>query len=477
MGTPTRAVPCEGGAVREFPGQGRPADLPALIDRAPIGAMQYRIFTACALASLLDGIDTQSIGIAAPLLSRDLGLDRAALGLVFSLTQVGGIVGSLAFGWLGDRFGRKPVVIAGLVLIALFTWATRFSAGFASLAAIRILAGLALSGVMPCVLALASEYAPARARGTVVPLVYAAFPVGAAAGGLFNAALLARYGWPSMFYAGAVSALAVAILFAVFVPESLTFLASGNKRGHVAHILRRIDPAGVVPAGPAPFSPDSSSAVGRSGAGRGQREVLARLFGPGLLASTLALSMLYFFAFAITRTLAAWLPTLVTDGGINAALAPVVLSAFNTGSVFGMLLTGLVVGVLGATRSIAPAMALAVVLLASMSLVGTLSALSVLAAGVGFLAGVADAGAHAIATRVFPPEMRSTGVGWCIAVSRVGQAIMPSIVGGMLSASLPPSSIYLVLAVLPAGTCLSAMILSRHMRREEGRHRSLMTGS
>ena len=429
-----------------------------LVDAAPIGGLQIVVFVVCALVSLLDGLDTQAISVTAPSMSRDLGIGRGELGLVFSLTQVGGIAGSLAFGWLGDRIGRKPTILAGLAIVAVFTLATAMTTNFVSLLGVRFAAGIALSGLFPCILALASDYAPRRVRGTIVALVYAAFPIGGALGGFGNGYLLSRYGWHSVFYVGALLPVVVAGLMAALVPESLSFLAARPGRAEqFREVLRRIAPA-------MPPETDHAPDLGGVDDRARSRVALRALFTAEMIGPTVALSCFYFFAFAITRTMASWLPTVLTDEGFSVAAAPIVLSFFNIGSTIGMPGSGVLIRVLGVRRSLTPSMLLAAILLVAMSFTGALPALIALAAAVGFLAGFADAGAHAIAALLFPADIRSTGLGWCIAVSRVGQAIMPGVVGLLLANALPPNLIYIAFAVLPVGAFVSSLVLSKRLR-------------
>ena len=78
-----------------------------LIDRRPISAVQVGVVLLCGCINLLDGMDSQSIGVAAPLIAASLGLKLSSFGLVFSAAQLGAAVGALTFGMVGDRLGRK----------------------------------------------------------------------------------------------------------------------------------------------------------------------------------------------------------------------------------------------------------------------------------------------------------------------------------------------------------------------------------
>ncbi|MBI3229455.1 MAG: aromatic acid/H+ symport family MFS transporter, partial [Burkholderiales bacterium] len=82
-------------------------DLPALINQQPISGTQMLIVGLCSLVALLDGLDTQSIGVAAPFIAKLFGLEKPQLGPIFSAGLIGAALGALTFGPLADQFGRK----------------------------------------------------------------------------------------------------------------------------------------------------------------------------------------------------------------------------------------------------------------------------------------------------------------------------------------------------------------------------------
>ena len=217
-----------------MPGIGAPANertsALAQLDDAPLGAMQIRTFVLCALVALLDGIDNQSIGVVAPLMAKDLGLTKTSLGLIFSIAQIGATLGALGFGPFADRFGRKTATLVALSGITIFTYLTALTPTFAGLLLVRFAAGIALAGAIPCVLALGSEYAPLRLRGTVASAIFAGYPLGASIGGVVSAYLLASYDWRWIFYIGALMPFLTLIVLCFYLPESLRFLLSKGGR-------------------------------------------------------------------------------------------------------------------------------------------------------------------------------------------------------------------------------------------------------
>ena len=84
-----------------------------LLDQRGITSFHVRLIFWSALIALFDGYDIAAISLAAPHLVREWHVDRAALGPVLSASLVGILFGSMLFGWIGDRFGRKASAVPG----------------------------------------------------------------------------------------------------------------------------------------------------------------------------------------------------------------------------------------------------------------------------------------------------------------------------------------------------------------------------
>ena len=86
-------------------GRGPAFNVSDLIDTRPLGALQIRIVILCTLVALLDGLDLQSIGLAAPGIAADLHIPLPRLSAVFSAALAGLALGAFGFGVLADRVG------------------------------------------------------------------------------------------------------------------------------------------------------------------------------------------------------------------------------------------------------------------------------------------------------------------------------------------------------------------------------------
>jgi AAHS family 4-hydroxybenzoate transporter-like MFS transporter len=171
-----------------------PVNVTSLIDDYPLGGLQIRVLVLCGLVALLDGMDLQSIGLAAPSIARALQVEPRAFGAVFSAALLGLMLGAFILGPMADRFGRKRILVASTLTFGVFTIGTALAGSFATLLIVRFLTGLGLGGAMPGFISLASEYAPRRIRALLVTVLWAGFPLGGLVGGVLAAWLIPRGG-------------------------------------------------------------------------------------------------------------------------------------------------------------------------------------------------------------------------------------------------------------------------------------------
>ena len=420
---------------------GRAFDVSQLIDTRPFGALQVRIVVLCTFVALLDGMDLQSIGLAAAGIAADLHIPLPSLRVVFSAALAGLALGAFGFGLLADRIGRKAVLVGATGCFGIFTIATALAPSFAMLVAFRFLAGLGLGGAMPSFISLTSEYSPRRLRAVIVALLWAGFPLGGFLGGLLASWIIPAFGWQSVFWVGGVLPLFVCAALVAALPESIGFLVSSSAPAQqIASLLRRIFPADSIPADAA-FVLNEEQARGVP---------VAQLFAMGRAAGTILLWISFFIAFMMLVTNSAWAPILFKREGLGIRDASFAMSIFNLGSVIATLFAGWLIARAGAAIILPLVMIGSAV---SMALVGYAAhsvAMVILLQGLfGVFMGGGSSGLIALAAIYYPTAIRSTGVGWAMGMGRIGSFTGPLVVGSLVGAGLSTAGIFVAIA-LPA---------------------------
>jgi len=416
-------------------------DVSELIDTQPLGAFQVRIVALCALVALLDSLDLQSIGLAAPAMIADLQISPASLGAVFSAALAGLALGAFSLGLLADRVGRKTVLVGATVCFGVFTICTALAPNLNVLLGYRFFTGLGLGGAMPSFITLASEYVPRRLRAKAVALLWAGFPLGGVVGGLLGSWIIPALGWHSVFWVGGVLPLLLSAVLALALPESVGFLVTqGAPAERIRRLLKKAFPAASMPAD-AKFVLNEERASGAS---------VLRLFAMGRGIGTTVLWISFFIVFMMLVTNSAWAPTLLKREGLEIGQSAIAMAVYNLGAMIGTVAAGWLVIWLGAGIILPLAMVGSAVALGSVGYAAPSALLVTTLEGLfGLFLGCGSSGLIALAAIYYPTAIRSTGVGWAMGMGRVGSFVGPLAVGSLVAVGLSTVEVFVAIG-LPA---------------------------
>ena len=215
----------------------------ACIEQESLSAMQWLVWALASAGKFFEGLIVFMGGIALPLISEEFALGAAERGAVTASTLLGILVGALWLGGLADRFGRKPVFIAEMVLLLLGLLGAAFSPGLPALLACLLLIGLALGADYPTAHLVIAESIPAAIRGRLVLGAFSFQAVGAVLGTSLAALVLEvrpeLQAWRS-FYLLLVLPVALVAWGRLFLPESSHWLMSRGDRLGAEQQLRRL---------------------------------------------------------------------------------------------------------------------------------------------------------------------------------------------------------------------------------------------
>jgi AAHS family 4-hydroxybenzoate transporter-like MFS transporter len=401
-------------------------DVRHLIDQHPLSRFQLSVAVLCGAIAFMDGFDAQAMGYVAPALIGALHLARSTLGPLISIGLVGMMIGALTFGLLADRFGRKPVLVFCILMFGAMSLITATATSVETLRIFRLLTGFGLGGAMPNTIALTSEYMPKRSRATAVMTMFCGFSIGAAAGGFIAAALISRFGWQAVFVVGGSIPLVMSIITIAFLPESIRFLLL--KGGHqkqveqyLSRISTRLPPYDEISAGEEKASANFA---------------VKELFAEGRARITPLLWLMFFMTLLNLYFLQNWLPTVMSDAGIKIETAIMITTLFQIAGVAGTILLGRLMDKhnKSAFKILAAAYLGAAV---SIFLIGesgvSIAMLIFTVSAAGFCVVGGQTASNALAADYYPTSIRSTGVGWCLGIGRVGGIIGPIVAGVLLT--------------------------------------------
>lgn len=429
-------------------------ELQALIDAAPIGAMQWRVIICCFLVVMMDGFDTAAIGFIAPAIREHWQLSAADLAPLFGAGLLGLTAGALLCGPLSDKLGRKRVIEWCVALFGLFSLLSAFSPNLEMLIVLRFLTGL--GGAMPNTITMTSEYLPSRRRGALVTLMFCGFTLGSALGGIVSAQLVAVIGWHGILVLGGVLPLALFFGLLVALPESPRWLV--RRQRPPAQISRTLSAMTGERYEDTEFWLDEPAAT--------QKGSISQLFAGRQLTITLMLWVVFFMSLLIIYLLSSWMPTLLNHRGIDLQHASWVTAAFQVGGTLGALLLGVLMDKFNPFWVLAVSYALGAVCIVMIGLSENglwLMALAIFGTGIGISG--SQVGLNALTATLYPTQSRATGVSWSNAIGRCG-AIVGSVSGGMMMAmNFSFDTLFFVIAVPAAVSAVMLTLLTLVVRQ------------
>ena len=390
----------------------------------------YRVLILCALVIFLEGFDIQIAGVSAPKLAPAFNLLPSQLGIFLSSSALGIFISAALGGILADKFGRRPVVVAGVTIFGLFSLSTLLANGLVTLVAARFLTGIGLGAAMPSVIAYASDHSPEEMKKRAVGFVYCAIPIGGLLSGVVMQAGIFGTDWQSVYIVGGIAPVVVSPLLFFLLPKSL------------------------------PVTKDKlESSVS-------QTRLFSGLFGKDLLSTTIFLWIATFGTLLIMYLLLGWMPSLLVAMGLSKPEAQYVQMLYNVGAAIGAATGGYLLDrkFLYSTPGTAY-VALAVFLTIFGFATLNFNAALLLAFGVGAMVTVAQATLYAFAPLCYQASVRNTGVGATIAAGRLGTIAGPLLAGSLLGAGKTASDVLIVLIPITLVSGFMALMVVRLFTR------------
>ena len=181
----------------------------ALVEWRGLDRRQRNTFIASFLGWTLDAFDFFLMVFVLSAVADEFGTDVHAVSVAVTLTLAMRPLGALVFGMLADRFGRRPVLMADILLFSLLEFASAFAPSLAVLLVLRAAFGFAMGGEWGIGASLTMESLPARARGLASGVLQVGYPCGYLLAAVVYGLVFETIGWRGMFVVGVLPALLV----------------------------------------------------------------------------------------------------------------------------------------------------------------------------------------------------------------------------------------------------------------------------
>lgn len=395
-------------------------DIKATLEASPLSRTQIAAIALTAMLGAVDGYDVLAMTFAAPGVSAQWGISKAALGLALSSGLVGMAFGSFFISPLADKYGRRKLIITTLALMAVGMLMAAFSQSVIELSIWRIITGLGIGALVPIIVPLAVEYANAKRRRLALGVMSIGYPLGGTLGGFAAAALMYYSSWHAVFLLGAaLSAILLAGTY-FWLPEPPAFLIAKRPPNALARLNDYLTRCGHPPLETLP----------RVSAEKSGRASYRTIFSKRYRRQTIIVSSANLLFLMTVYYVLSWMPQLITDLGYSPSFATLAASV----AAFSGVLSSLTVGLIGnriPLRTIAGICMLGLTIFTCIFGLGGFGPvlLLCLAVIVGIFLYGGVVAVYGVVVESFETSVRATGVGFAMGMGRVAGAITPALAG------------------------------------------------
>lgn len=421
-----------------------------IINDSAMTVRQWIVVVLMVLLNALDGFDVLSSAFAAPGISQEWGVPRSALGIVLSAELVGMGFGSVVLGGVADRIGRKPAMLACLVIMAIGMWSAHAAGAVTPLTIWRFITGLGIGGMLAATNAVTAEMTSKAGRSISMSLYVIGYPLGAVIGGIVAQQwLLVAFDWRAVFLFGAVVTAIMIPLVMLLVPETPAFYMATRPSGALEKINKSLRALRLPTADTLP--PEVAAAD--------KPKVSDILSRPELRKVTLLLAFGYLFHTITFYYILKWAVQIVADVGYSQPQAASVLTWANVGGAVGGALFGFLMKKWDIKGPTVVMLILASVAVCAFGVAKeTLWGWQMSTFLTGFFTNAAIVGFYSAFALGFPAYARATGTGFVLGIGRLGAAGSP-ILAGVLFGWLGNDQLFLVSSIMGLGSIVAMFLL------------------
>ena len=436
------------------------AQINARIEGLPVVGWQARVRLLLGVITFFEAFDLLLISFTLPLLKQQWQLDPTQVGLIVGSGTFGMLLGALCAGALADRVGRKPVLLAAMLLTGLFSALIACASDWQGLLVGRLLQGLGIGAEVPIAALYLSEIITSKVRGRFVLLYELSFPCGLMFAGVACTWALPVMGWRPLYWLGSVP-IVLAVAVYLYVPESARWLAArGQLRRAQACMAYMERASGHAVATPllteAPVARPRDSGRWR------------QLFDPVLRHASGSVGLLWFLGYLVNFALLIWLPSLYVEV-FSTSLAQALNFTLwsNIAGLGGCMAAAWCVDRIGRVRLLFGGYlgaGLSLLLIALTVAWQQVLLVALLAASCSFFLYAANMSLHLYTPELYPTLLRGKGAAWGALCNRSGALLGAVGMGWVLALHWGATAIFILLG----GLLLLASAIALQARETRG---------
>lgn len=413
------------------------------IDNGPVSVPQIVIILIGFILNCVDGIDVVAISVAAPAITQSWGINSVQMGYILSAALFGMTLGALILAPLGDVYGRRKIVLIATFITGLSMIATGFvDHSLPAIISLRAISGIGIGAIFATAATFGSEFTPEKYKNMAVTMIISGYPFGAMIVGPIATLVIPSQGWEMLFIYAGFATLLICVLAYALLPESVQYIENSDlppdeKLFAINKVLQQINHAPIDRLEP------MADSLGN------QKVRVGKLLSPDLKMTTLKLWVIFFMGFLTIYFLLTWVPLMFVNSGYSMTEGIFALTLNNLGAMAGTF----TIGFLGTKYRLsvpigiyffATAVFMIYVMFAKPS---EITVLYILIFIIGTFVNGAFSAMYAAAARLYQTAVRSTGVGWCAGLGRIGAILAPIFAGYLIILNFGMYALFAVFAI------------------------------
>lgn len=398
------------------------------LDRLPLCSVQWKLWFLHEICWILGSVGLGTATFVLASIGNEFSLTPTAKGLVASCTYLGMFFGASLSGYLGDKLGRKKMLVLSIIIWSLASLGLSWSPNITSFWIFRFFLGLGMGAQFPMTQSMLSELFPASSRGRAICLMEGGFPLACILAGLISWVVLMYVDWRYAFLIQALGGLCVFMVI-YKIPESARWYESVGNLEKAKEIVSAIEKQVIkvtgkqLPEIPEPII-DEKDYSGKS--------KFAQLFEHGQAKKTLTLWILWFCVLFGFYGLNTWISALLVNAGFSIVKSSGFVLLMYLPAIPGYLCATYFVEIFGRKKMIFSYLILAAVFCYFYGQSQTLTEIFAFGCCMQFFMFGMWSLIYTYASEVFPTRIRSTGCGTTSSSGRMGSLIAPTLFGLLL---------------------------------------------
>jgi len=402
------------------------------LERLPFSRFHFTLLIIGGLGLAFEALDAGIIAFILPSLREQWGLTGIQAGWIASSTYVGFLVGALLSGMLGDRFGRKVVMMWALVLFCVATFINAFATNFHEFYILRMIAGVGMGAEGAIVAPYLAEFVSSRYRGRFTGALAGFFSFGFVMSALLGYFIvpMSADGWRWIMVIASVP-----VVFLLWMRralfESPRWLEEMGRHEEASRICTAIEAQVLRSSGkplPEPVKM-SLAAKAADSAVQGAWAKLATLVKPQYLQTTLVVWVFWITVMFCYYAFLVWIPSLLVARGFAVTKSFSFTILIYLAQIPGYYSAAYLNDKIGRKYTILAYMLVSCLAALGLAFAGADQEIILLSMLLSFGMNGVIAGQYTYTSEIYPTSIRATGMGTASALARIGSIASPTIVG------------------------------------------------